>query len=149
MSYYLLITVLIILLLLLLLLSQLKFEKRKLILEGKNGKRIELQVEIADNSFKHALGLMFRNKLGDNEGMLFIFPDEKQHAFWMLNTKIPLDTIFFDSDKKVVEIIQMEPCVGLSCPSYPSKKAAKYVLEVNKDFTNRNNITNNMIFKLF
>ena len=149
MSYYLLIGALIILLLLLLFLSQLKFEKRKLILEDKQGKKIEIQVEIADNSFKRTLGLMFRSSLGENEGMLFIFPDEKQRAFWMLNTKIPLDAIFFDSNGKIVEIIQMEPCVGLSCPSYPSKKAAKYVLEVNEGFAKRNNITNNMIFKLF
>ena len=96
MSYYLLIGALIILLLLLLFLSQLKFEKRKLVLEDKNGKKIELQVEIADNSFKRTLGLMFRSSLGENEGMLFIFPDEKQRAFWMLNTKIQLDAIFFD-----------------------------------------------------
>ena len=131
------------------LVSRFSYPAYLLILEDKQGKKIEIQVEIADNSFKRTLGLMFRSSLGENEGMLFIFPDEKQRAFWMLNTKIPLDAIFFDSNRKVVEIIQMEPCVGLSCPSYPSKKAAKYVLEVNEGFAKRNNITNNMIFKLF
>ena len=116
------------------------FEKRKIVLKNKTGRSVELEVEIADNLFKQMLGLMFRNSLASNEGMLFIFRNESSRSFWMFNTKIPLDAIFFDSSGKIVEIIQMEPCNSFFCTQYYSKVKSTYVLEVNKGFCERNNI---------
>ena len=123
------------------------FQKRKLIIRGSKGKKKELLVEIADNFFKRAIGLMFRNSLKQNEGMLFIFPEEKRRSFWMMFTKIPLDAIFFNSDKKIVEIIQMKTC-NINCPSYTSKKKAKYVLEVNAYYYRKNKLKAGLSFKL-
>jgi len=147
MSQYLVPAFIIVLLLIFFIASQLKFEKKKMMLQIR-GKQIALTVEIADNSFKRSLGLMFRGSLESNEGMLFIFNDERQRSFWMLNTKIPLDAIFFDSSGKVVDIIQMEPCKSLHCAAYTSEKPAKYVLEVNKNFSQQYNISTSTIFKL-
>ena len=115
-------------------------EKRKLTIKNSKGKNIELIVELSESFFKHIKGLMFRNSLADDEGMLFVFPDEKPRSLWMLFTKIPLEALFFGGDGKLLEIISMEPCTGLFCPTYPSKTKAKYVLEVGKGFSKKNSI---------
>lgn len=138
--------IVLLLLLLALLLSQMSFDKKKITLENKNGKKIELTVEIANNPFKRSFGLMFRTTLKENEGMLFVFPDEAPRSFWMFNTKIPLDAIYFNANQEVVDIISMDPCTSLSCPTYPTSKRSKYVLEVNKGFAKKSSISTNSSF---
>ena len=89
-------------------------------------------VEIADTREKQALGLMFRDEMPADEGMLFIFPDEAPRSFWMKNTRIALDIMYFDKDLKLVSIsADTQPCRVSRCPSYPSIAPAKYVLELN------------------
>lgn len=89
-------------------------------------------VEIADNDETRARGLMFRDELAADRGMLFLFPDQAPRAFWMRNTRIPLDIIYIDRDWRVVSITaNARPCRTARCPSYPSAGPAKYVLEVN------------------
>lgn len=89
-------------------------------------------VEIADDSDERARGLMFRDELGAEDGMLFLFPREAPRAFWMLNTRIPLDIIYIDADRRIVAwSLDTPPCRTRTCPNYPSGAAAKYVLEVN------------------
>jgi len=89
-------------------------------------------VEIADTREKQALGLMFRDVMPADHGMLFIFPGESLRSFWMKNTRIPLDIMYFDSDLKLVSIsADTPPCRVSRCPSYPSRAPAKYVLELN------------------
>ena len=91
-------------------------------------------VELADTDNTRALGLMYREQMADDEGMLFIFPDIKKRAFWMKNTLIPLDILYFDQNKKLVSISEnTPPCKNTTtrCPNYPSAKPAKYVLEIN------------------
>lgn len=89
-------------------------------------------VEIADTSEKQALGLMFRDSMSVDQGMLFIFPNEAPRSFWMKNTRIPLDIMYFDKDLKMVSIsADTPPCRVSRCPSYPSSKPAMYVLELN------------------
>ena len=89
-------------------------------------------VEIADTSEKQALGLMFRDSMPADHGMLFIFPNEAPRSFWMKNTRIPLDIMYFDKDLKMVSIsADTPPCRVSRCPSYPSSKPAMYVLELN------------------
>jgi len=96
-------------------------------LGGKNFK-----VEIADTQEKQALGLMFRDSMSANQGMLFIFPSEAPRSFWMKNTRIPLDIMYFDKDLRMVSIsADTPPCKVSRCPSYPSVTPAKYVLELN------------------
>ena len=92
----------------------------------------EFSVEIADTSEKHALGLMFRDSMPSDHGMFFIFPAEAPRGFWMKNTRIPLDIMYFDKDLKLVSIsADTPPCRVSRCPSYPSIVPAKYVLELN------------------
>ena len=89
-------------------------------------------VEIADTQQKQALGLMFRDNMPANQGMLFIFQTEAPRSFWMKNTRIPLDILYFDKDFKLVGIAaDTPPCRVRRCPSYPSNAPAKYVLELN------------------
>jgi len=89
-------------------------------------------VEIADTSEKQALGLMFRDNMEADKGMLFIFPNEAPRSFWMKNTRIPLDIMYFDKELKMVSIsADTPPCKVTRCPSYPSKGPAMYVLELN------------------
>jgi uncharacterized membrane protein (UPF0127 family) len=89
-------------------------------------------VEIADTHEKQALGLMFRDSMPDDQGMLFIFPNEAPRSFWMKNTRIPLDIMYFDKELKMVSIsADTPPCKITRCPSYPSKGPAMYVLELN------------------
>jgi uncharacterized membrane protein (UPF0127 family) len=90
------------------------------------------RVEIADTPEKQALGLMFRDSMPDDEGMIFIFPNETPRSFWMRNTRIPLDIMYFDKDLKMVSIsADTPPCRVSRCPSYPSTGPAMYVLELN------------------
>ena len=106
-----------------------------------NGKNlIKLNVEIADDNEKRMKGLMFREKLNDNEGMLFVFDNEQNQTFWMKNTLIPLDIIFIDKDFRIVGIKNAFPCKEDLCSLYKSLKPAKYVLEVNGNLTIKNEI---------
>jgi len=89
-------------------------------------------VEIAETREKQGLGLMFRDKMPADQGMLFIFPNESPRSFWMKNTRIPLDIMYFDKDLKMVSIsADTPPCRVSRCPSYPSIAPAMYVLELN------------------
>jgi len=76
-------------------------------------------------------GLMNIEKLEEYNGMIFIFDDEQPRSFWMKNTLIPLDQIFINKNKVVVDIIHnFRPCISYDCPSYLSKPAM-YVIEIN------------------
>jgi uncharacterized membrane protein (UPF0127 family) len=89
-------------------------------------------VELATTSEQQALGLMFRDSMLADQGMLFVFPNEAPRSFWMKNTRIPLDIMYFDKDLKMVSIsADTPPCRVARCPSYPSTGPAMYVLELN------------------
>jgi uncharacterized membrane protein (UPF0127 family) len=95
----------------------------------------EYKLEIADTSAKRTKGLMEREKLAENEGMLFIFPQEARHSFWMYKTLIPLKMVWLDSNWEIVHVEEnVPPCAEenpLKCLSYTSNKPAKYVIEIN------------------
>ena len=94
------------------------------------GKRFT--VEVAESQEKQALGLMFRESMPDDHGMVFIFPAEGMRSFWMKNTRIPLDIMYFDKELRMVSVsADTPPCKVRRCPSYPSKGPAMYVLELN------------------
>lgn len=91
-------------------------------------------VELADTDQSRAMGLMYRQHMDNDEGMLFVFPDSQLRAFWMKNTLIALDILYFDQNKKLVSISEnTPPCKNTTtrCPNYPSAGPAKYVLEIN------------------
>ena len=90
-------------------------------------------IELATDDATRARGLMFREALAPDAGMLFIFDDEQPRAFWMHNCKISLDILYFDRDFKLVSsALSVPPCSlePSQCPSYASEKPAKYVLEL-------------------
>jgi uncharacterized protein len=91
-----------------------------------------INVEIADTSTKRIKGLMGRDELDADTGMLFVFEDEDIREFWMKNTVLYLDLVFISADKKVVDIREnFEPCYeGDSCPDYRSRRDAQYVVEM-------------------
>lgn len=90
-------------------------------------------VEVADTNDERARGLMFRDSLEKDTGMLFIHASEEPQAYWMKNTHIPLDILYFNKDRKLVSAQErVPPCsAGDRCPPYPSEGAALYVLELN------------------
>jgi uncharacterized protein len=92
-------------------------------------------IEIANTLKDRARGLMYREALNRDSGMLFIFDDEKERSFWMKNTLIPLDIIFIDKDKIIVNIISAYPCEEEPCETYDSIYPVKYVLEVNLGYS--------------
>ena len=92
-----------------------------------------IRAELADTALKRAQGLMFREQLPDDRGMLFIFGDAQPWTFWMKNTKIPLDIICMDGKKTIVHIERNVPiCTRQDdgCPQYHSEEGALYVLEL-------------------
>lgn len=96
-----------------------------------NGRRFS--IEVADTDALRERGLMFRRDLADDQGMLFIHDDASPIAYWMKNTYIPLDILYFDERKKLVSAqLNVPPCgEQAQCPIYPSAGPAKYVLEIN------------------
>lgn len=101
------------------------------------GPYVELQgsrysIEIADSDVSRARGLMERTQMDADHGMLFVFDADAPRAFWMKNTKIPLDMLFFDAERRLVSVQHdVPPCLAAPCPAYPSGAPARYVLELN------------------
>ncbi|MFD1096732.1 DUF192 domain-containing protein [Salegentibacter chungangensis] len=88
-----------------------------------------LDIEIADNNYERATGLMYRRSMENDQGMLFIFPDAAPRYFYMKNTYIPLDILYFASDSTAISF--QENTEPLSEESLPSEGPAQFVLELN------------------
>jgi uncharacterized membrane protein (UPF0127 family) len=89
--------------------------------------------EVADTTEKRARGLMYRESLAKDRGMLFTFPEPQQWTFWMKNTRIALDIIWMDGNKKIVHVERNVPGCSRNdegCPQYQPNNDALYVLEV-------------------
>ena len=91
--------------------------------------KAKLDIEIADNDYETQTGLMYRNSLKKNHGMLFVFNNEQERYFYMKNTKIPLDIIYISAGKKIVSL--QKDAKPFDETSLPSNYPAKYVLEIN------------------
>lgn len=110
--------------------------------------KIPVQVEIADTPEEQAKGLMGRTDLREGHGMLFIFEQEQPLSFWMKNTLIPLDILYFSAIGEFVSATTMTPCEADPCPSYPSTGPARYALELPAGFLEKNHPDNNWLLDL-
>ncbi len=105
---------------------------REVFIFSKDASEIMLIVEVVETEETRQNGLMFRKKLAEDHGMLFVFQQASKLSFWMKNTLIPLDMIFVDEKGKIVHIEHAaQPCEADPCRVYSSPVAAKYVLEIN------------------
>ena len=90
---------------------------------------VTFQSEIADSPTERNKGLMFREQMGEHEGMIFLFPDEQPRSFWMRNTLIPLDMIFVRADRTILGIVEnAEPKTDTS---RAVEGSSQFVLEIN------------------
>ena len=89
----------------------------------------QFDVELAVTPEQRRQGLMFRERLGEREGMLFVFDDEQTVSFWMRDTPLPLSIAFIDARGVIVHMADMEP---YSEAPVPSRYPIRYALEVNK-----------------
>jgi uncharacterized membrane protein (UPF0127 family) len=92
----------------------------------------QFALETAQDDEARARGYMFRERVGEQEGMLFVFDSAGLHPFWMKNCRVRLDIIWLDGDFRVVEIAHDQPPCPPDgpCTSVYPLRAARYVLEV-------------------
>jgi len=96
-----------------------------------------LNVELATTPAERERGLMFRTQMAENHGMLFIFPNDQQLAFWMKNTRLPLSIAFISSDGYIKSVADMQP---ESLDSIYSDYSVRYALEVNQGYFVRHGV---------
>jgi uncharacterized protein len=93
---------------------------------------VAVPVEVADSQEEREVGLMNRESLPPDAGMIFLFDDDTQGGFWMKNTLIPLSIAFAAADGTIVSILDMEPCEADPCEIYDPGVPYRSALEVNQ-----------------
>jgi len=102
---------------------------------------VSITAELAVTDEERARGLMYREKIDPDQGMLFIFEEEDRYSFWMKNMKFSLDLIWLDREKRIVHIERnVPPCQSLPCPSYAPSLLALYVLELKAGSADENRL---------
>ena len=99
------------------------------------GKKIK--AEVARTEEEKSRGLMFRDKLGPDEGMLFVYDREEYLSFWMKNTPLPLSIAFLGKDGRIVDLQDLEP---FDLRTRTSARPAKYALEMNRNWFRKNGV---------
>ena len=107
---------------------------RKIALVGPEDQAVSITVEIADDPEERSQGLMNRESIAVDHGMLFLFDKAEPLTFWMKNTVIPLDIIFFDGRGQFIGADSMLPCTEDPCLRYTSSGPSSTALEVKKGF---------------
>ena len=107
------------------------FGSASAIVRGDEGS-VLIKVEVAQSAEQRSRGLMFRDSLPADSGMVFLFFEPTQGGFWMKNTKIPLSIAFFGEDGKILDILDMKPCRADPCPLYTPDSTYFGALEVNQ-----------------
>jgi len=109
------------------------------VLRPRGGPELRVKVELARTDAETQRGLMYRERLAPDSGMLFLFPVEKHQGFWMKNTFIPLDIIFITHDKKVLGVAEnCEPLTERPLREVPGN--SQYVLEVAGGWTHAHGV---------
>jgi len=107
-------------------------------------------VEIAVTDAARERGLMYRTHMAADHGMLFVYSDAQPRYFWMKNTLIPLDILFFNAQHQLINVsADTPPCKADPCPSYSSAAPAKYVLELNAGVAAKLGIKPGSLFRLY
>lgn len=96
-----------------------------------------IKAEVASTNAQRQQGLMFREKMAPNEGMIFVFEAPASVCMWMKNTLLPLSVAFIDADRKIVNIEDMNP---QTTDSHCAKKPVRYALEMNQGWFKQKNI---------
>jgi uncharacterized membrane protein (UPF0127 family) len=112
--------------------------EKQVVIRTSSGKVLPVRVEVAADPATQERGLMFRRELGAEDGMLFVFKEDRDHTFWMRNTLIPLDMIFIRTDGSIAGIVPeatplTETPRGIGVPT-------RYVLEVNGGWAARKGV---------
>jgi len=113
------------------------FGLSSVILRGPGGREVEVPVYVAATREQRARGLMDRDSLPADTGMIFLFPSDSSGAFYMYRTRIPLSIAFFSADGRAVSVLDMEPCGEQEpgrCPLYPPGATYRTALEVNQGY---------------
>ena len=104
------------------------------------GSRLVLELALTDK--EKATGLMYRDKLAADHGMLFVFDADGAFSFWMKNTLIPLDIIWFDATGRVADVrAGADPCRADPCPKFSNRQPARAVLLVNAGYAAAHGLT--------
>ena len=93
-------------------------------------------------------GMKYRESLDEDRGMLFIYANEGMYPFWMYEVKVPLDMLWLDKDRKIVQLVhQCPPCAGppAQCPSYGGQVMAQYILEVKAGVAKKHGLRPGMV----
>ncbi len=104
-----------------------------------SGGAAQFTVEVADAPDERARGLMFRDQMAAGHGMLFVYPEPQMVAFWMKNTRIPLDMLFIGSDGTVLKMHNR--AVPFDETAIPGGDAVQFVLEINGGLAERLGLT--------
>lgn len=115
------------------------------ILNDENKTLAEFKIEIADSPYEKQTGLMYRDSLDEQHGMLFIFENSELRGFYMKNTLIPLDLIFIDENYEIVHIYSK--ATPYETASISSQLPAKYVFEINGGLSEQIGIQKGMKIK--
>lgn len=115
-----------------------KHEGNLSVLDSSNNLLKNIEIEIADNNFERQTGLMYRKKMDNDKGMLFIFDTSEIKSFYMKNTYISLDILYINSNNTIINII--ESTQPLNETSLFSDLPVKYVLEINAGLCEKWNI---------
>lgn len=118
----------------------------KVVITGEKEKAV-FTVEVARDMVSRAKGLMFREELAENGGMLFVFQRLGKYHMWMKNTKIPLDILFADGDGKIVEIVA--DAVPNDMTSLGGKDNSLYILEINGGLAKKYDIVEGDTLKIY
>ena len=113
---------------------------QKIALVGPDNENVMVDIEVADTADERAKGLMDRTSLPQNQGMLFLFSEADYLSFWMKNTYVSLDIIFFSPQGEFIGTDSMVPCEEDPCLRYTSTGPASIALEVNAGFVKKHNI---------
>ena len=111
----------------------------------------ELNLAVADNESERRRGLMQRDSLPESSGMIFVYEGEDIRRFWMKNTSIPLDLVYLDSEKVVVDTESMDPEPGVpedELQIYRSSEDAMYAIETSQGFLDSESVREGQVVSL-
>jgi hypothetical protein len=115
------------------------YKNKQILVSLPNGVSITAELVVTDEERQQ--GLMHREKIDSDQGMLFVFEEEDKYPFWMKNMKFSIDILWLDRDKRIVHIERkLPPCKSVPCPSYAPLIPAMYVLELKAGSADENHL---------